>query len=276
MDLSSADYYFNSYAHFGIHEEMLKDETRTKAYMNSILHNKQLFKDKIVLDVGCGTGILSMFCAKAGAKQVFAVDFSNIIEQAREIIKDNNLDHIVTCIHSKIEDVELPVPKVDIIISEWMGYCLFYESMLNSVLVARDKWLAPGGLIFPDKAQLVVACIEDEEYKESKINFWDNVYGFNMQAIKKLALLEPLVDTVNGNALNTTHSVIYEVDIMTVTPEELSFSRPFQVCVTRDDAVHALVAWFNIEFSFCHRPVRFTTSPKAPYTHWKQTGSSTS
>jgi len=271
MDLSSADYYFNSYAHFGIHEEMLKDEVRTKAYMFSIVHNKHLFKDKIVLDVGCGTGILSMFCARAGAKAVYAVDYSNIINQAREIVKDNGLDHIVTCIHSKIEDVQLPVEKVDIIISEWMGYCLFYESMLNSVLKARDKWLAPGGLIFPDKAQMIVACIEDEEYKESKINFWDNVYGFNMKAIKKIALVEPLVDTVNGNMINTGHCNIYEIDIMTVKEEDLTFSRPFQLPVIRDDNIHALVVWFNIEFSFCHKPIRFSTSPKSQYTHWKQT-----
>ncbi len=44
----------------GIHEEMLKDEVRTRSYMNAIVQNKHLFKDKVVLDVGCGTAILSM------------------------------------------------------------------------------------------------------------------------------------------------------------------------------------------------------------------------
>ena len=94
-----------------------------------------------VLDVGCGTGILSMFAATAGAKQVFAVDASNIIDKAAQIVKDNNLDHIVTTIKGKIEEITLPVDKVDIIISEWMGYFLFYESMLDTVIFARDKWL---------------------------------------------------------------------------------------------------------------------------------------
>ena len=55
-EFTSADYYFDSYSHFGIHEEMLKDEVRTKSYMNAIERNRHLFKDKIVLDVGCGTG----------------------------------------------------------------------------------------------------------------------------------------------------------------------------------------------------------------------------
>ena len=145
-EMTSKDYYFDSYAHFGIHEEMLKDEVRTFTYRNSMYHNRHLFKDKIVLDVGCGTGVLSMFAAKAGAKKVIGIEMSSIVTHAEEIVKLNKLDHIVSLVKGKVEEVSLPdgIEKVDIIISEWMGYCLFYESMLNTVLFARDKWLAPG------------------------------------------------------------------------------------------------------------------------------------
>ena len=75
-----------SYDHHGIHEEMLKDEVRTRSYRDSIYQNKHLFKDKVVLDVGCGTGILSMFAAKAGAKHVIGVDMSSIIQKAKKIV----------------------------------------------------------------------------------------------------------------------------------------------------------------------------------------------
>lgn len=70
----------------------------------------------------------------------------------------------------KLEDVALPIQEFDIIISEWMGYFLLYESMLDTVLLARDKYLKPDGLIFPDHATLYLAAIEDSEYKEEKIN----------------------------------------------------------------------------------------------------------
>jgi len=115
---------------------------------------------------------------------------SNIIDQAQKIVEANGFadseffsfffafsSHrwhfasslAITLIKGKMEEVVLPVDKVDIIISEWMGYFLLYESMLDSVLYARDKYLVKGGLMFPDEATMYIAAIEDQEYKEEKI-----------------------------------------------------------------------------------------------------------
>jgi protein arginine N-methyltransferase 1 len=69
-----------------------------------------------------------------------------------------------------VEELELPVPKVDIIISEWMGYFLLYESMLDTVIFARDKWLSKDGLLFPDQAVLYITAIEDGDYKAEKMD----------------------------------------------------------------------------------------------------------
>ena len=52
------------------------------------------------------------------------------------------------------------------------------------------------GIILPDQAKLFMGAIEDEQFKREKIDFWDNVYGFNMRTIKEMALSEPLVDVV--------------------------------------------------------------------------------
>jgi protein arginine N-methyltransferase 1 len=127
--------------------------------------NKEKFKGKVVLDIGCGTGILSLFAARAGAKMVIGVDASGIIKQARRIVSANGFDGVIVLIEGKVEEVELPVAQVDIIVSEWMGYFLVFESMLESVLYARDKWLRPGGLIYPDKFTMNIAAIEAGEEK---------------------------------------------------------------------------------------------------------------
>ena len=97
-----------------------------------------------------------------------------------------------------MEEIVLPVEKIDIIISEWMGYFLLYESMLDCILIARDKYLKPNGLLFPDRAVLFLASLEDEQYREEKINFWDNVYGVSMKCVKKWALRYPLVDNIEA------------------------------------------------------------------------------
>lgn len=270
FDMTSSDYYFNSYAHFGIHEEMLKDEVRTKSYMRAIMDNPHLFAGKTVMDVGSGTGVLSIFAAKAGAKKVYAIECSKIVEQARSIIADNNVSDIIEVIESKVEETEID-EQVDIIISEWMGYFLFYESMLDTVLYARDKWLKPDGLLFPDKATLYLCAIEDAQYKSEKIDFWDNVYGLNMSCIKSVALTEPLVDTVDPEQVMTNVDAVFPVDMATVTVEELSFSVPFRLTATRNDYAHALVAFFDVTFSHCLKKVSFVTGPHTRPTHWKQT-----
>src|SRR5450432_533283 len=128
---------------------MLKDTVRTDAYRDFIYDYKHLFANKTVLDVGCGTGILSLFCAKAGARQVIAVDNSAIIEKARENIYNNGFSKNIVCLRGKIEEVTLPVDKVDIIVSEWMGYGLLYEAMLDSIIWARDRYLTQDGLMVP-------------------------------------------------------------------------------------------------------------------------------
>lgn len=192
---------------------MLKDTVRTGSYQRAIIDNPHLFKGKTVLDVGCGTGILSMFAAKAGAEHVVGVNvptfsivdiFSFWITRLicpTLSIKRNKLLRLmvlkIVCILSslrsvrflittleeislvkgKLEDTELPIQEFDIIVSEWMGYFLLYESMLDTVLLARDKYLKKGGLIFPDTASLYLAAIEDQEYKEEKINCaWHKQY----------------------------------------------------------------------------------------------------
>ncbi|KAF2761078.1 S-adenosyl-L-methionine-dependent methyltransferase [Pseudovirgaria hyperparasitica] len=267
----SEAHYFNSYNHHGIHEEMLKDEVRTRSYRDAIYQNGHLFKDKVVLDVGCGTAILSMFAVKAGAKHVIGVDMSTIIDKAKEIVEVNGLSSKITLLQGKMEEVELPFPKVDIIISEWMGYFLLYESMLDTVLYARDKYLVPDGLIFPDKATIFLAGIEDGEYKEEKIGFWDNVWGFDYTPLKQTALTEPLVDTVDIKAVVTDPCGVLTLDLYKVQPADLAFTLPYSLTVRRNDFVHAVIAWFDIEFSACHKPIKFSTGPHTKYTHWKQT-----
>ncbi|KAF7252026.1 Protein arginine N-methyltransferase 3 [Varanus komodoensis] len=195
------DVYFSSYGHYGIHEEMIKDKVRTESYRDFIYQNSHIFKDKIVLDVGCGTGILSMFAAKAGAKQVIAVDQSEILYQAMDIVRLNGFKDTISLIKGRIEEVDLPVEKVDIIISEWMGYFLLFESMLDSVIYARDMYLAEGGSVYPDICTINLVAVGDLSKHADRFAFWDDVYGFRMSCMKKAVIPEAVVEVVDASTL---------------------------------------------------------------------------
>lgn len=130
------------------------------SYALAIGRNRGLFKGKVVLDVGTGTGVLSIFSAKeGGAAKVYAVDASAITRAAELLIEKSNLKDKISVIRAKVEDlVTLPdgVDRVDIIVSEWMGYGLLSESVLDSVIHARQRFLKHGGFMLPDTTTLKV------------------------------------------------------------------------------------------------------------------------
>lgn len=100
---------------------------------------------------------------------------------------------------------------------------------------------------------------------------WDNVWGFDYTPLKYTAMTEPLVDTVDLKAVVTDPSPIVTLDLYTCTTADLAFRVPYALKARRSDFVHAIIAWFDIEFTACHKPIRFSTGPHTKYTHWKQT-----
>jgi protein arginine N-methyltransferase 3 len=283
--VDQGNYYFNGYAQNDIHEQMLKDKARTEAYRDFIYENKDIFKNKIVLDVGCGTGILSMFAARAGAKQVFSVDNSAIIEKAKLNIIENGFEGVITCIRGKVEEIELPVQHVDIIVSEWMGYFLLFEAMLDSVLVARDRWLKPEtGIMAPSQTRILMAALDDEDLKNDRVNFWNDVYGFKMSAMKEPTLNEAVVDFIKASSVCSDVVILKDLPLQTITIKQLDFVSRFEVVVQRDGSVNAFGGWFDTWFTRDGHDIPkdqqmqkvegetfMTTSPFGEDTHWKQT-----
>jgi len=179
--------YFGSYEFMQIHWEMLSDFKRCGAYYQAMMDFNVDVRGKVVLDVGCCTGILSIYAAMGGAKKVYAVDASGIVAQAKQMIKKNGYQDVIQIINGKIEEIELPVEHVDVIVSEWMGYFLFCESMIEAVFYARDKWLAPNGVIFPCEAHLYLAPIVSQDYYESKVAWFKK----NLVDGVDVSILEP-------------------------------------------------------------------------------------
>jgi protein arginine N-methyltransferase 1 len=125
-----------SYGYLYHQKDMLQDRGRMDAYRTAILGNESCFKGKTVLDVGTGSGVLAIWAGMAGARKVYAIEATSMAQHARRLVAANGLQDVVVVLEGYMEKIELP-EKVDIIISEWMGYFLLREAMFDSVLAAR-------------------------------------------------------------------------------------------------------------------------------------------
>ncbi|CAK9181442.1 unnamed protein product [Ilex paraguariensis] len=84
-------------------------------------------------------------------------------------------------------------------------------------------------------------------------------------------MMEPLVDTVDQNQIVTNSQLLKTMDISKMAAGDVSFTAPFKLVAERDDYIHALVAYFDVSFTKCHKLMGFSTGPKSRATHWKQT-----
>ncbi|XP_036384927.1 histone-arginine methyltransferase CARM1 isoform X1 [Megalops cyprinoides] len=276
-DDSSALQYFQFYGCLSQQQNMLQDYLRTATYQKAILVNEVDFKDKTVLDVGCGSGILSFFAIQAGAKKVYAVEASSVAKCAQILVKSNNLSDKITVLAGKIEEVSFP-EDVDIIISEPIGYMLINERMLESYLHAR-KWLKPNGKMFPTFSDIHLAPFTDELlYMEhhARSSFWHQTcfYGINLSSLQSAAADEffkqPIVDTFDMQIL-MAKSVKYNINFLEAKEEDLHrMEIPFVFQLLQSGLIHGLAVWFDVAFVGSRVTVWLSTSPNEPLTHWYQ------
>lgn len=130
---------------------------------------------------------------------MIGIDCTDIAGYAKQIAAANDFPN-VHIVQSKVEEIEqlpLNITEVDIIISEWMGVCLFHESMLSTVIYARDKWLKKDGILMPDRVTLFLAGVEHAAMQKLLIDDWTSVYGFDMSALKELAITDAKTEIID-------------------------------------------------------------------------------
>lgn len=229
-DVRDDSYYFDGYSNISIHETMLRDEPRTSSYADAFVANMEYMKGKVVLDVGCGTGILCMLAVRAGAKKVIGVDSSSIIERAQKVIDRNGMSDKITLVRGRLEEVKLPLhaDEVDVIVSEWMGYGLYFENMLSSVIYARDTYLAPNGILMPSVAQIFIEAVTADG-EADRVAWWGNVYGFDMTDMADLLCCDAQVQIVDNEDIISDRGLAHSLNIDVASDADLDFAAPFNM-----------------------------------------------
>uniref|UniRef100_A0A7N8X5B9 Protein arginine N-methyltransferase 2 n=1 Tax=Mastacembelus armatus TaxID=205130 RepID=A0A7N8X5B9_9TELE len=275
--------YFGSYGMLKLHLEMLSDKSRTEAYRQVILSNSASLNNKVVVDLGCGTGIISLFCAQlAQPSVVYAVEASSMAEYTKQLVKQNGCEDIVTVLQGRAEELELP-EQVDVLVSEWMGNCLLFEFMVESVLSARDRWLREGGVIWPSSAALTLVPCQADSYYTEKMAFWDlnsSLVLNNLYLCRPLAQQEFFSKPKFSHLIEPGDCLAAPCDVVCLNMYTLQITDleeikgQFHFCVEKSGVFHGFTAWFTVHFKSLETggaTVELNTGPTSEPTHWKQT-----
>lgn len=308
-DLSEEEQYFEGYDALSVHEVMLNDKPRMDFY-HSVL-SKEEIQNQIVVDVGAGSGVLSCWAAKAGSKHVFAIEASSISKLLPATLLENNMHDVVSLIPYSVKNlVEKGVDSfieeysfikshpsgISVIVSEWMGFYLLHEGMLEAVLMARDFFQEVNDTLgvstriqlIPSEGHIYAAPISLLPIQEENKKKWENIYGLNFSSLGALGLEErlesssPLIESIPESCLLHEGKEAWSFDFCSLKIEELdhltsscTFSFPtserFKKTLLRSGsnsvAVDGIVVWFSVS----HKAHTLDTSPLCPPTHWKQT-----
>lgn len=264
---SSESYTVNFYDGLAVHRLLVGDEVRTRAFYESIRATVQ--SGAVVMDVGAGSGILSLFAAQAGASRVYAIERAQgAAALARRLVANNGLSGVVSVIEADAETVVLP-EQVDVIVSEWLGPYGVDENMLAPVLVARDRWLKPGGSLIPSAVAAWLAPVWHEAGKDA-LAFRTRPYGLDLSAMAPFSHDQAvwLPNGVDADDLRAEPQRLWLTDCATMPAAEARTPYAAELSFRLErGGVNGVVTWFSSEMPGA---AELCNGPGQPATHWGQ------
>jgi type I protein arginine methyltransferase len=239
-----------------MHAAMLGDTIRHNAFARAIARSVR--PGDVVLDVGAGTGVLAMMAAQAGAARVYAVEASPIAMIAKANARA--FDGRIFVINERIEDVVLP-ERVDVIVSEWLGGFGIDENLLPMALVARDRWLKPGGKMLPLRVTALAmpvdaqALLRTQPIKTNAMSAEPRLRWAAEGLVGDIGLAPP-------QPLWTT-----DVDQIALETARLPARAKLDFTAIHSGRLGGFATWFDADFG---EGTRLCNAPGAPPTHWGQ------
>lgn len=260
--------YYESYASLEQQRWMVADEVRTSAFAQAIA--EVVKPGDVVIDVGAGTGVLSLLAAKAGARRVIAVERSTMAAHARQLVAHNGMADIVEVFESDAHDLVLD-QQADVIVSEWLGRMAYVENMFDVVRVVRDAWLKPGGTMLPASVDLWLAPVDAGElHHDYGAGYWQrDIHGIDFSCFTRteldMGLAKRLV--LPPEMLIGPAKRIHTLETVDARPGDEWSSGKVVLDIRQEGLLSGFVGWFTTQLS---PGVSLDTGPLAPPTHWEQ------
>lgn len=246
----------------GIHKLMIDDKVRMCAFEEAI--RESVKGGDIVVDVGAGTGVLSLLSVRAGAKKVYAIERGPLIEVARQLAKANGLAKKIRFLKGDSRTVELP-ERGDVLISETIGHFGVDEGIVETLEDAAMRFLKASGVIIPRSIRLILALVSDlSAYSQA---LWTKVGPFNFEVANETSLRRPyIVVPETSSQLMSKPAELIRIEFPNCSVSEIRKTLLFKS--HSRGAVHGLIGWFEARLS--HSTTLSSNTDSNPTDSWKR------
>jgi protein arginine N-methyltransferase 1 len=236
---------------------MIADAPRMEAYGSAL---RQVVRpDSVVLDLGCGPGLFALLACRLGARRVYAVEPSDVIQLARETAAANSCSDRIVFLQDFSTQITLP-EQADVIVSDLRGVLPWFQHHLPSISDAGRRLLAPGGILIPQRDTLWAAVVEAPDHYDKLVGPWeDNDCGFDLTAARKLVTNTWSKARVEPDQLLVEPVCWVEIDYYHL--ESPDIQAEIAGTATRRGTAHGLSVWFDSELT---DGVRLSNRPGEP------------
>lgn len=237
--------------------KMIADRGRMDAYGAAM--RQVIRSDSVVFDIGCGTGIFSLLACQMGARRVYAVEPDDAIQVAREIAAANGFGERIVFIQDRSDRISLP-EQADVIVSDMRGILPLFEHHLPSIIDARERLLAPGGVLIPQRDTLWAAVVQAPDLYSRHFGGLDqDSYGLKMDAARKIAANSWSKARVEPQQMVVEPQLCATLDYRTVT--DASRCAELTWTTTQSGTGSGLIMWFD---SLLIDGIAMSNAPTAP------------
>jgi precorrin-6B methylase 2 len=242
---------------------LIADTVRTGAYARAL--ERAVEPGSMVIDLGAGTGIMSLISCGLGARKVFAIEADPAIEVAREIARANGFEDRIEFVARHSTAVTLP-EAADVIVSDLHGVLPLYTTHIPSIVDARSRLLRNEGVLIPRMETIRAAVVEAEALYRRRIGCWaEHGLGFDLKAARDLVANTLTRSYFHDSQLLTDSQTVATLDYRTIEDPNLTATLSFEV--RREGTAHGVCVWFDSELI---DGVGFTNAPGQPETLFGQ------
>ncbi|HEX2210784.1 MAG TPA: class I SAM-dependent methyltransferase [Longimicrobium sp.] len=239
------------------HGQMVADRVRMDAYMAAL--EGTVRPGCVVLDIGAGTGLMALAAARLGARKVYGVEPGDSVHVARAVARDSGLADRVEFIQELSTRVRLP-ERADVIVSDLRGVLPLFQMHVASIADARERLLAPGGVLIPRRDTLFAAPVEaPDEHRILTAPWDDGGSGLDLRVPRRAVLNTWAKANIGPGQLLTEPRTWAELDYRTRVDPDVR--ETLEWTVERAGTVHGIGAWFHADLA---DGASFTTGPLAP------------